>query len=64
MILATNPSYPASRAYVLKLRRDAQPGSGRFIGRIENVTTGETFTFSSADELLACLARDIDKLPP
>jgi hypothetical protein len=63
MILATNPSYPTSRAYVLKLHRDAQPGSGRFIGRIENVTTGETFTFSSAEELLACLARNVEPTP-
>jgi hypothetical protein len=63
MILATHPSYPTARAYVLKLHRDAQPGSGRFIGRLENVTTGETFAFSSADELLACLARDVDNTP-
>ena len=60
MILSVNPSYPNSRAYVLKLHRDAQPGSGRFIGRLENVTTGETFAFSNADELLACLVRDVD----
>jgi hypothetical protein len=63
MILAAQPTYPNSRAYVLKLHRDAQPGSGRFIGRLENVTTGETFAFSSADELLACLARDVDDTP-
>lgn len=45
-------------AYVLKLHRDAQPGSGRVMGRLENVTTGEQFVFANADELLACLARD------
>lgn len=64
MILAVSPSYPNSRAYVLKLHRDAQPGNGRFIGRLENVTTGETFAFASAEELLACLARDIDSTEP
>ena len=58
MILATNPSYPSARAYVLKLHRDARPGIGRVIGRLENVTTGEQFVFGSAEELLACLARD------
>jgi hypothetical protein len=58
MILATHPSYPNSRAYVLKLHRDARPRQGRLIGRLENVTTGEQFVFGSAEELLACLARD------
>ncbi len=58
MILAVQPSYPNSRAYVLKLHRDAHPASGKFVGRIENVTTGEQFLFGSAEELLACLARD------
>ena len=58
MILAVRPSYPNSRAYVLKLHRDAHPASGRFVGRLENVTTGEQFLFGSAEELLACLARD------
>lgn len=58
MILAAHPSYPSARAYVLKLHRDAHPGLGKVIGRLENVTTGEQFLFASADELLACLARD------
>ena len=58
MILVTHPSYPHSRAYVLKLHRDARPGAGRVMGRLEIVTTGEQFVFSTADELLACLARD------
>ena len=58
MILATHPNYPNARAYVLKLHRDAQPARGKFIGRLENVTTGEQFVFGSAEELLACLARD------
>jgi hypothetical protein len=58
MILAVHPSYPNTRAYVLKLHRDAQPAGGRFVGRLENVTTGEQFVFGNAEELLACLARD------
>lgn len=59
MILATHPSYPLARAYVLKLHRDARPASGKVIGRLENVTTGEQFVFGSAEELLAALARDV-----
>ena len=58
MILSTHPSYPNALAYVLKLHRDARPGIGRVMGRLENVATGEQFVFSNADELLACLARD------
>ena len=58
MIPAVHPNYPKARAYVLKLHRDAHPASGRFVGRLENVTTGEQFVFGSAEELLACLARD------
>ena len=58
MILSTHPSYPNALAYVLKLHRDARPGIGRVMGRLENVATGEQFVFANADELLACLARD------
>jgi hypothetical protein len=58
MILATEPTYPNALAYVLKLHRDARPGTGTLFGRLENVTTGEQFVFGSADELLACLAGD------
>ena len=58
MILSAHPSYPNARAYVLKLHRDARPGLGRVMGRLENVTTGEQFVFANAEELLTCLARD------
>ena len=58
MILSAHPSYPNAMAYVLKLHRDARPGLGRVMGRLENVTTGEQFVFASAEELLACLSRD------
>lgn len=58
MILSAHPSYPNALAYVLKLHRDARPGLGRVMGRLENVTTGEQFLFGNAEELLACLTRD------
>jgi hypothetical protein len=63
MILATHPNYPSARAYVLKLHRDARPGVGRLIGRLENLTTGEQFVFGNAEELLACLVRDAARQP-
>lgn len=61
MILSAHPSYPHSMTYVLKLHRDARPGLGRVIGRLENVTTGEQFVFASAEELLAGLSRDAER---
>jgi hypothetical protein len=63
MILAVQPNYPNSRAYVLKLHRDAHPATGRYIGRLENVTTGEQFVFENIEELLAGLVRDVAKTP-
>jgi len=63
VILATHPNYPNARTYVLKLHRDARPAAGRFVGRLENVTTGEQFAFDSVEELLACLARDVARTP-
>jgi hypothetical protein len=59
VILSAQPSYPNALAYVLKLHRDARPAAGRVMGRLENVSTGEQFVFGNAEELLACLARDI-----
>lgn len=59
MILNALPAYPTARSYVLKLHRDATPAFANLIGRVENVATGEVYEFSSAWELLACLARDL-----
>jgi hypothetical protein len=58
MILSTQPSYPSTRSYVLKLHRDAAPLDGKLIGRLENVVTGAQFDFGSGVELLALLERD------
>jgi hypothetical protein len=63
VVLQKNPSYPASRAYVLKLHRDASPASGRIVGRLESVLSGQQFEFNSGEELLACLARALAQAP-
>ena len=63
MILATHPSYPNTRADVLKLHRDASPATGDFTGRVVNIVTGESFNFDSVEELLECLARDVANTP-
>ena len=58
MVLANQPTYPQSRAYVLKLHCDAAPAEGQVSGLIENIATGKRFVFSSAEELIATLVRD------
>lgn len=63
MILSTHPSHPNSRAYVLKLHRDARPAAGRLAGSLENLSTGQRFAFGSVEELVTCLAGDLDTTP-
>ena len=53
MVLATNLTYPQSRAYVLKLHRDADPKQGRLEGIVESVFTGKRLAFGSLEELIA-----------
>ena len=57
MILKTQASYPQAQSFVVKLHRDAAPAEGRLIGRLEHVASGRQFTFNSAEELIACLAK-------
>ena len=57
MSLNPESKYPNRRAYVLKLRSDAQPSA--LSGRIENVVTGDQREFSSGHELLDSIAGDL-----
>ena len=57
MTLNPDSKYPSRRAYVLKLRSDAQPGA--LAGRLENVITGRQHEFSSGLELLDSLTGDL-----
>lgn len=59
MTLNSQVNYPSIRTYVLKLHRDAIPADGRIFGRLESLSSGKQFDFSSAEELLARLAQDI-----
>ena len=54
--------FPGSRAYVIKLRTEAAPGEGRWLGRLEHVASGRQFEFCSADELLRHLAEDVARM--
>ena len=57
MTLRVDPKYPTRRTYVLKLHSDATPGL--LLGRLENLVTCKQNDFTSADELLEFIARDI-----
>jgi hypothetical protein len=58
MTLDPRSNYPSMRSYVLKLHRDAVPQCGHVVGRLENMSSGRHFDFSTGAELLACLAGD------
>jgi hypothetical protein len=59
MTLSSETPYPASRQYVLKLHREALPEQDQLIGRLENMSSGRHYDFTSADELVACFALDV-----
>jgi hypothetical protein len=58
MSLDTQASHPSHRSYVLKLHRDARPHEGLVFGRLESMTSGRSFAFGNASELLRCLVLD------
>ncbi|MDB5968015.1 MAG: hypothetical protein JWQ90_465 [Hydrocarboniphaga sp.] len=58
MTLNPESKYPNRRAYVLKLRGDATAEA--LAGRIENLVTGRQREFTSAFELLAAIASDLE----
>jgi len=57
--LPLNPEskYPSRRAYVIKVRSDAQPDA--LAGRLENFATGQSREFTSGGELLRSIAEDL-----
>lgn len=57
MPLSRESKYPSRRAYVVKVRGDASPGT--LAGRVENLTTGQSREFASGGELLDSIANDL-----
>ena len=57
MTLNPESKYPSRRAYVVKVRADAQPDG--LSGRLENLVTGQQRDFTSGQELLESIARDL-----
>lgn len=58
MVLNPKSKYPSRRAYVLKMRSDANPDA--LVGRLENLVTGSQREFASAHELLDAIASDLE----
>ena len=57
MTFNTDSKYPTRRAYVVKVRADANPDA--LAGRIENLVTGRQCEFASGYELLESIANDL-----
>ena len=57
MTLSPESKYPSRRAYVVKVRSDANPGA--LAGRLENLVTGQSREFASGGELLDSIAGDL-----
>jgi hypothetical protein len=58
MPLNPESKYPSRRAYVVKVRGDAQPGA--LAGRLENLVTGQSREFASGGELLTSITEDLE----
>ncbi len=54
-MLDSQPIFPVAGAYVLQLHRDARTEDGHWIGRIEHVASGESFEFTTREDLVAWL---------
>jgi hypothetical protein len=54
----TDSKYPTRRAYVVKVRGDANPDA--LAGRLENLVTGRQCEFASGRELLESIASDLE----
>jgi len=62
MVLKSDSKYPNRRAYVVKVRSDASPGTLR--GRVENLLTCEQHEFASARELVELIETDLQASGP
>ncbi len=62
MTLNTRPTFPSTGCYVLKLRLDVLPQSGRLCGRLEHIASGDTFDFASGAALEAVLLQHAAKV--
>jgi len=52
------------RAFVVRLTPEAEPVSGKFEGRVEEVDSGRTLRFRSIEEFLRFLQQCLDNHQP
>ncbi|HXC52375.1 MAG TPA: hypothetical protein VN634_15950 [Candidatus Limnocylindrales bacterium] len=50
---AARTSFPQRKAFVVQFSAEAGPQTGLFQGRVEHVTSGDTASFESTEELWA-----------
>lgn len=62
MALSSEPRYPSKRQYLLQLQGDAGREGHALSGRLEHIHTGERREFASAEQLLAVLEAELNKL--
>jgi hypothetical protein len=58
MAFDTHSKYPTRRAYVVKLRSDANRDA--LTGRLENLVTGRQCEFACGEELLEFISGDLE----
>ena len=54
------PVFPRERAFVVQLHRDVRPGTGRWEGRVEHVSSGRFAHFKQLHELEAFFREALD----
>jgi hypothetical protein len=59
MTLNPQPTHPSNLSYVLKLHRDTAHPAGEFRGRLEHIVSGRHIDFTTGEQLLALLAREL-----
>ena len=58
------PSLPSARAFVVQFHADARPEQGDFKGRVEHLSSYTAEHFTSAEALMAFMARILSTPQP
>jgi hypothetical protein len=52
-----SPDSPRNRVFVIQFRADAEPGQGRWFGRVEHVESGRSARFASSEAMREFFSR-------
>jgi len=64
LVLPPRYCYTMKRAFVVRLTPEAEPASGKFEVRVEEVDSGRTLRFRSIEEFLRFLQQCLDNQQP